>query len=148
MHDKFQLNQLKTKTKNELLEIRQQMEKSKIELEALKAKGGGAFTDEQQDELNELVLAMVDLDELIEAQPDTKANVYKVPAKESSLIHIELIKGRRFNPNTGKEESFPYVQKLTYGEWQLFKQNFSRLGYVIIKVLHDPYNEVANFIKA
>lgn len=57
------------------------------------------------------------------------------------LVHLLLQRGRRYNPNTGKEESTPFIQMFTYAEWQLFKNGHKRLGVLIKKVLHDPYGE-------
>ena len=57
------------------------------------------------------------------------------------MVHLSLIRGRRFNPNTGKEESKVFTQYFTYSEWLLFKAHYRRLGYTVVAVLHDPYGE-------
>ena len=123
----------------------------KAELEALKAKGGKAWTNELQDELNEVALFLVDVDDAIEEKTALdKSEVAKpsyIPAKGTEkMVHLSIVRGRRFNSNTGKEESIPYVQLFTFSEWQLFQKNFRNLGYSILAVLHDPYGDAAKFI--
>ena len=70
-----------------------------------------------------------------------------IPAKGTEkLVHLKIVKGRRFNSMTGKEISEPYTQVFTFGEWQLFKEHHNSLGYSILEVLHDPYGEAKNYI--
>lgn len=128
--------------------------KVKSSLEAAKAKDAKAFTEKQQSDLNSVTLYLVDAEEVLaqkEAEAiaaakaaETEATAEKyVPAKGTEkLVHVQLAKGRRFNPNTGKEETKPYVQTFTFGEWQLFEKNYKRLGFTVLSVLHDPYNVV------
>ena len=69
------------------------------------------------------------------------------PEKGSEkMVHLSIVQGRRFSSTTGKELSKPFVQKFTYAEWQLFKKNFKGLGYSIMAVLHDPYNEAKDYV--
>ena len=69
------------------------------------------------------------------------------PAKGTEkMVHLKLVKGRRFNPITGVEESKEFVQMFTYSEWQLFKKHFENLGYTIMEALHDPYGDAANYV--
>ena len=56
------------------------------------------------------------------------------------MVHVKVVKGRRFNPNTGVEESTVYKQLFTLGEWQLFKKNYNCLGYNIVEVLYNPFD--------
>ena len=109
----------------------------KAQLEALKAQSGKAWTTELQDELDEVVLFLVDVAEVEEATKP-EANRYKVPASERHLFHVQLVHGRRFNSFTGKEESYPYIQKFTRSEWNLFKENCANLGYIVLAILHEP----------
>lgn len=121
-------------------EVRRHKEQAlerKAQLEALKAQSGDAWTTELQDELDELAMFLVDVSEVEEATKP-KANRYNVPASERHLFHVQLVHGRRFNPRTGKEESYPYIQKFTRSEWNLFKENCTNLGYIIIAILHEP----------
>lgn len=123
----------------------------KTELESLKAKGGKNWSDQLQEELDEVVLFLVDLDEVIEEKQATtkieSAAPLYVPEKGTeNMVHLSVVHGRRFNPNTGKEESKPYTQLFTFAEWQLFKKNFARLGYAIMAVLHDPYGDARELV--
>lgn len=123
----------------------------KAELESLKAKGGKNWSDQLQEELDEVVLFLVDLDEVIEEKQATtkteSAAPSYVPEKGTeNMVHLSVVHGRRFNPNTGKEESKPYIQLFTFPEWQLFKKNFARLGYAIMDVLHDPYGDAKELV--
>lgn len=152
------LQQLETKSLKELNEYKSKAEARKAELEKLKQKGGNAWTDKLQDELNDLVLHLVDVDELIEKKTKEEAAKVEVekPAAEKSgyvpkkgtekLVHLSIVRGHRFNPHTGKPEAEPHKQMFTFSEWQLFKNNFKSLGYTIVGVLHDPYNEAAEFV--
>lgn len=148
------LSQLKTKSYRELSEIKNQMLEGKAKLEALKTQGGKAWTAELQDELDELAVSLVDVDEAIayimQAKPPniavTKEKEYVVADNEKSMVHLELVYGRRYDSNTGKEISTPFIQKFTSSEWELFKKNFARLGYMIKSVKHDPTGEAAQYV--
>jgi hypothetical protein len=121
---------------------RKEAELYKKELEELKAASTDEWTDEKQNDLDEVVMLLVDIDDIIEEKVKKQGPAYSVPAGTEKMVHLLLVKGRRFNPHTGTEESKEYKQMFTYAEWQLFKQNFAALGYAIVKVLHDPYGEV------
>lgn len=72
-----------------------------------------------------------------------------VPAKGSeNSVHLELSRTENlFDPKTGaKKEGSTYVQVFTYSEWQAFKNHFKGLGFHIMKVLHDPYDEAAQYV--
>ena len=95
---------------------------------------------------------MVDVDEVIsekkakaelakpEEEPE-KEPVYEVPKGAENVVHARICKGRRFNPNTGAEESKSYVQMFTIGEWNLFKQFHQMQGYHILDVLYNPFEK-------
>lgn len=125
--------------------------KRKPELEAIKAAGGEDWTQDLQDELNEIAIFLVDVDDYIaEAKSKTtsKAASY-VPKKGTErLVHLRIGYGKRFSPTTGEEISKPIVKRFTYPEWKLFKENSASLGYSILEVLHDPYGEVAAFVSS
>lgn len=73
-------------------------------------------------------------------------NAYVVEKGTEDMVHLSVIKGgRRFDPLTGEEETKPYRIMLTYPEWQLFKKNFTGLGYIIMSVLHDKYGEAKDY---
>lgn len=115
------------------------------ELTALKANKPKEWTKEQQKELEELALAIVELEEV--AEEAAKKPTYTPAKGTEKLVHLSIVRGRRFNPMTGKEESPVYTQLFTYAEWQVFKKAHRGLGYTIMAVLHDPYNEAAAFVK-
>lgn len=119
----------------------------KAELEALKVKGGKSWIAEMQEELDEIALYLVDVDEVIEAKITEQKPTSYVPKKGTEkMVHLKLVRGRRFNPSTGKEESKEHAQLFTFAEWQVFKKHFKGLGYAITGVLHDPYNEAEKFV--
>lgn len=153
------LQQLKTLSYEELGVHKKNAGETKAELEALKAKGGKAWTQELQEKLNEVTLFLVDLEEALEEKEalqveESEQKESYVPQKESytpqkgteKMVHLSIVQGRRFNPMSGKEESAPYIQMFTFPEWQLFKKHFVSLGYSIMSVLHDPYGEAADFV--
>lgn len=146
------LQQLKAHSLEEIKAYKEDAIKTKTELEALKAKGGKAWTDKLQEELDEAVLFLVDVDEVIEEKlasekaKEAEVSAYVPQKGTEKMVHLSIVRGRRFNPMTGKEESNPYTQLFTYPEWQLFKKHFGSLGYSIMKVLHDPYGEAAEFV--
>lgn len=146
------LQQLKAHSLEEIKAYKEDAIKTKTELEALKAKGGKAWTDKLQEELDEVVLFLVDVDEVIEEKlasekvKEAEAPAYVPKKGTEKMVHLSIVRGRRFNPMTGKEESSPYTQLFTYPEWQLFKEHFGSLGYSIMKVLHDPYGEATEFV--
>ncbi len=143
---KTELNQLKSKSLSEIKAYKAEAEKRKAELIASKSSKKD-FTEEQQEELDDIAMFLVDVEDIIEEKTKENALHYKAPAGEEKLVHLSIVNGRRFNPNTGKEESKPFTQKFTYGEFMTFKSNYKMLGYAVIDVLHDPYNEAINLIK-
>lgn len=105
------------------------------------------WTDELQAKLDKTTEDIIDLEEQIElVQDETKITSYEPAEGTKDMVHLSIVHGRRFNPNTGMEESKPYNQLFTYGEWQLFKKNYKPLGYSILKVLFDPYDEAKEFV--
>ena len=150
MLQKLELQQLQALSLEDVKTYKNDVVARKAELEAVKAKGGKAWTDELQDELNDVALFLVDIDDVIEekeaAKTKTKKSTYVPKAGTEKTVHLSLVRGRRFNPLTGKEESAPFIQLFTFAEWQLFKKNFKGLGYTIMEVLHDPYGDAAELV--
>lgn len=137
--------QLEAMSLDELVAYKGQVTSRKTELEALKAKGGKAWTPELQAELDSIAMHLVDVEETIEEKPEESAkpteSEYQVPKGTENMVHVQLVKGRRFNSRTGEEISKPFVQMYTFGEWQLFQKHGKSLGYEVIKVLHNPYEK-------
>lgn len=136
--------------------VKDKLENRKAALEAAKAKGSEAWTSKLQEELDDVVLALVDVDEIyaekvetttLHKEQETAEKAAYVPAKGTEKhVHVKLIRGRRYNAMTGKEVSKPYVQVFSFGEWQLFKKNHRSLGYIIVEALHDPYGDAAQLV--
>lgn len=146
MYQKMDLQQLQGHNLEEVKAYKKQAAARKSELEALKTKGSKAWNDELQDELNDIALFLVDVDDAIEEKVKKEKEAYTPKPGTEKMVHLSLVQGRRFNPNTGKEESKPFTQMFTFAEWQLFKNHFKGLGYAIIAVLHDPYGDAAEFV--
>lgn len=150
MYQKMNLQQLQTLSIKQLNLYKEDVAKRKAELGALKVKGGDNWNAELQDELDEVTLLLVDIDDTVEEKQNEatsamKNNYYVAPGTEK-MVHLQLVRGRRFNPLTGKEESKAYTQMFTFAEWQLFKKNFVGLGYTIMAALHDPYGDAEELV--
>ena len=122
------------------------MEANKAKLEAIQAKQPEKWTSQLQAKLDETIGEIADIDEEIAAENVVGESEYTPAKGTEKLVHLSIIRGRRFNPITGNEESTPYIQMFTYGEFQLFKKNAKLLGYSVLKVLHDPYLEASEMI--
>ena len=150
MYQQMDLQQLQAHSLEEVEAYKKQAVARKAELEALKTKGGKAWTDELQDELNDVALFLVDIDDVIEekeaAETKTKKSTYVPKTGTEKMVHLSLVRGRRFNPLTGKEESKVFTQLFTFAEWQLFKKNYKNLGYTVMAALHDPYGDAAEIV--
>ena len=145
MSNKMDLSQFKNLPKEEAKMYVAAAKKDKAALEAQKAKGGPTWTESKQDELTEVTMFLVDAEDLLENWPDNSK--YQVPVGSEKCVHLKIFKGtNRYDSRTGKELRKPYVQMFSYAEWQLFKNNHKALGFSIIEVLHDPYNEASAFV--
>ena len=142
MSQKMDLQQLQSRSLEEVKAYKEEAQKRKAELEALKAKGGKAWAPELQEELDDVVLFLVDVDDVIEE----KTPSYNPAPGTEKMVHLSLVRGRRFNPLTAKEESKVFTQLFTFAEWQLFKKNYKNLGYTVMAVLHDPYGDAAEIV--
>lgn len=150
MLQKLELQQLQALSLEDVKSYKKKAVERKAELEAAKAKGGKAWTSDLQEELDEVVLFLVDIDDAIEEKQNeatsTAENQYVVKPGTEKMVHLSLVRGCRFNPLTGKEESKVFTQLFTFAEWQLFKNNFKGLGYTIMAALHDPYGDAAELV--
>ena len=153
MSQKMDLQQLQSRSLEEIKAYKKEAQKRKAELEALKAKGGKAWAPALQEELDDVALFLVDVDDVIEekvastsGEATTKTTSYKPASGTEKMVHLSLVRGRRFNPLTGKEESKVFTQLFTFAEWQLFKKNYKNLGYTVMAALHDPYGDAAEIV--
>ena len=133
----LKLQQLKEKTPEQLADYKSEALNLKVQLEELKAAGGDKWTDDMQKKLNSVALTIVDVEA---AEEEYNSQYHPKPGTEQ-LVHAKIVRGRRFNPATGKEESEPFVQMFSYPEWQIFEKNKSLLGFAVLEVLYNPYNE-------
>lgn len=151
MLQKLELQQLQALSLEDVKSYKKKAVECKAELEAAKAKGGKDWTSDLQEELDEVVLFLVDVDDVIEekssaSKTQAKSGYTPEPGTEK-MVHLSIVRGRRFNPMTGKEESSAYTQTFTFAEWQLFKKAYKSLGYTIIAALHDPYGDAAKLVQ-
>lgn len=146
MSKKVELQQLQSMSLDEVKAHKKDALVRKAELETAKAKGGKDWNPALQEELDEIVLLLVDIDDIIEEKQAKEDKGYTPEKGSEKMVHLSIVQGRRFSSTTGKELSKPFVQKFTYAEWQLFKKNFKGLGYSIMAVLHDPYNEAKDYV--
>lgn len=147
MLQKLKLQQLEKLSQSELEDYKTKIKAHKAGLESLKAKGGNDWNEKLQEELDETVLLLVDVDDIIEEKSSAqKTHDYVPKPGTENMVHLSIVRGRRFNPLTGKEESPTYTQMFTFAEWQLFKNAHKDLGYTIMAVLHDPYKQAAAFV--
>lgn len=151
MLQKLELQQLQALSLEDVKSYKKKAVECKAELEAAKAKGGKAWTSDLQEELDEVVLFLVDVDDIIEEKQkeatSTTKNEYVIKPGTEKMVHLSIVRGRRFNPMTGKEESPAYTQMFTFAEWQLFKKTYKGLGYTIMEALHDPYGDAAELVQ-
>lgn len=152
MLQKLELQQLQALSLEDVKSYKKKAIERKAELEAAKAKGGKAWTSDLQEELDEVVLFLVDVDDVIEEKKSlalkTQAESGYTPKPGTEkMVHLSIVRGRRFNSMTGKEESPAYTQMFTFAEWQLFKKTYKGLGYTIMAALHDPYGDAAELVQ-
>lgn len=149
MTQKMDLQQLQSRSLEEVKAYKKEAQKRKAELEALKAEGGKAWTPALQEELDDVALFLVDVDDIIEektASTSGETTSYSPAPGTEKMVHLSLVRGRRFNPLTAKEESKVFTQLFTFAEWQLFKKNYKNLGYTVMAALHDPYGDAAEIV--
>ena len=119
------------------------------ELQQLQLSNPDAFTVEQKTEFDnnaeELKKAEARLAVVEEA---LKQNVFSTPADKSDKAVVVMVAfGDRFSKRTGKEVNPPQKRYFSFGEWQVFKQNYKLLGYSITAVINDPFGGAAGLIE-
>lgn len=147
MLQKMTLQELQNSTVDALKQAHIAAKAHQADLQKLKSSKDERWTEAMQEDLDATALYVVDIEDVLEEKTSSAINgEYEPKAGTEKLVHLSIVKGRRFNPMTAKEESKPYTQLFTFAEWQLFKKNFKGLGYFIMKVLHDPYGEAKDFV--
>ena len=102
------------------------------ELQQLQLSNPGAFTVEQKTEFDN--------------------NAEELKKAEARLAVVEeALKQNASNTSTdntsGKEVNPPQKRYFSFGEWQVFKQNYKLLGYSITAVINDPFGDAAGLIE-
>lgn len=107
-----------------------QQYKQKIESALAKAK-----KDKREEaEIDALSIHLAEIEEVLDKK--TK------PAYSKNIVVLNLCRGKRFNSSTGKEESKVYRQTFTYSEAMLFSQNYKKLGFSVVEVVHNPFDNL------
>lgn len=119
-----------------------------------KAASPDKFTKKQQEQLDAITEKVIDIEEQIELATDeqpqpgteqpqssTEQTGYKPQPGTEHLVHLKIIRGHRFDENTGKELSTPYIQTFSYAEYQNFAKKASLIGYTIVEELYNPYKK-------
>lgn len=65
----------------------------------------------------------------------------------SGKVVVMVAYGDRFSKRTGKEINLPQKRYFSFGEWQVFKQNYKLLGYSITAIINDPFGDAAGLIE-
>lgn len=144
MLQKLNEQQMLKMAQSELNKHREEVAAYKEELAELKKKNAKTWNAKQQAELEDAALYLADIDSAVEQKLE---KAYKPKPGTEKMVHLLIVKGRRFNPMTGKEISPAYPQLFTYSEWQLFKKTHKGLGFTIMEVLYDPYGEAEAYVQ-
>ena len=119
------------------------------ELQQLQLSNPDAFTVEQKTEFDnnaeELKKAEARLAVVEEALKQNASNAST--DNTSGKVVVMVAFGDRFSKRTGKEVNPPQKRYLSFGEWQVFKQNYKLLGYSITAVINDPFGDAAGLIE-
>lgn len=141
-----QLSRLKKETLvNELEYARQHLVELRANLDL------DPDNSEIQEELEDLDIYIATITDLIEGggseedgegDPEEEATVKdaaenEVPEELKDYIKVELIKGQRFDPTTGKPQGVKRTQFYTYKQFLQLKRNAGKLG-ITFKVLYVP----------
>lgn len=118
------------------------------ELQQLQLSNPDAFTVEQKTEFDnnaeELKAAETRLAIVEEA---LKQNASSTADNKSGKVVVMVAFGDRFSKRTGKEVNPPQKRYFSFGEWQVFKQNYKLLGYSVTSVINDPFGDAADLIE-
>lgn len=119
------------------------------ELQQLQLDNPDAFTVEQKTEFDknakDLKAAEARLAVVEEA---LKQNASSTSTDSTSGKVVAMVAfGDRFSKRTGKEVNPPQKRYFSFGEWQVFKQNYKLLGYSITDIINDPFGDAAGLIE-
>lgn len=139
----------KTMNKAELQELIQDLKDRQEELQQLQLDNPDAFTVEQKTEFDknakDLKAAEARLAVVEEA---LKQNASSTSTDSTSGKVVAMVAfGDRFSKRTGKEVNPPQKRYFSFGEWQVFKQNYKLLGYSITDIINDPFGGAADLVE-
>ncbi len=119
------------------------------ELQQLQLSNPDAFTVEQKTEFDNNAEELKAAETRLAVVEETlKQNVFSTPADKSDKAVVVMVAfGDRFSKRTGKEVNPPQKRYFSFGEWQVFKQNYKLLGYSITAVINDPFGDAAGLIE-
>ena len=122
------------------------------ELQQLQLSNPDAFTVEQKTEFDnnaeELKKAEARLAVVEEALKQNASNASNASTDNTSGKVVAMVAfGDRFSKRTGKEVNPPQKRYFSFGEWQVFKQNYKLLGYSITAIINDPFGDAAGLIE-
>ena len=119
------------------------------ELQQLQLNNPDAFTKEQKDEFDSNAKEIKSAENrLAIVEEALKQNAQAAsPQATSDRVVVMVVFGDRFSKRTGKEVNPPQKRYFTFGEWQVFKQNYKLLGYSIVSVISDPYGDAASLVE-
>lgn len=128
-----------------------QEELKELKLKAIKSNNLTAFTAEQSEELINIAKEIAEIDAKIKTVEDMETSTEQVKAEikpgTEKLVQLKVAFGNRFSARTGKEINKPQPVVLSFGEWQLFKESFKRLGYQITEVINDPFGDATALVE-
>lgn len=148
----------KTMNKAELQESIQDLNDRQEELQQLQLSNPEAFTAEEKAEFDSNAKELKTLQNrltIVEAALAQNANAAAQNAnaaaqnqtdENSRFVKLMIAFGNRFSRRTGKEINPPRPVSLSFGEWQLFKESYRRLGYEITEVINDPFGDAAALV--
>lgn len=119
------------------------------ELQQLQLNNPDAFTKEQKDEFDNNAKEIKSAENrLAIVEEALKQNAQAASSQATSdRVVVMVAFGDRFSKRTGKEVNPPQKRYFTFGEWQVFKQNYKLLGYSIVSVINDPHGDAAGLVE-
>ena len=123
-----------------------QEELKELKLKAVSSNNLAAFTAEQSEELINIAKEIAEIDAKIKTIEDMEAKAVQIKPGTEKLVQLKVAFGNRFSARTGKEINKPQPVVLSFGEWQLFKESYKRLGYQITEVINDPYGDATELV--
>lgn len=122
------------------------------ELQQLQLSNPEAFTAEEKAEFDSNAKELKTLQnrlaivEAALAQNVSTVTTQNQSDENSRFVKLMIAFGNRFSRRTGKEINPPQPVSLSFGEWQLFKESYRRLGYEITEVINDPFGDAAALV--